>query len=124
MYTSIPIVPPHALKSASKPKQMPSPNPIINNSHHRAPDPIHGPLDLALNQIPIGPPLRKLIDLLRAKDAVEAIPVRDDGRQLLGIRRVDEVDLRQLPQRREELQEIGVLERLDVGEVEVHITRS
>ena len=54
---------------------------------------------------------------------MEAIPVRDDGRQLLSIRRVDEVDLRQLPQRREELQEVGVLERLDVGEVEVRITR-
>ena len=54
--------------------------PIPSYSHDHAPDPIHGPLNLAPNQIPIRPPLRKLIDLLRAKDAVEAIPVRDDGR--------------------------------------------
>ena len=102
---------------------MPTPNRTVILSHDHAPDPIHGPLDLAPNQIPIRPPLRKLIDLLRAKDAVEALPVCDDGRQLLSIRRVDEIYLRQLPQRREELQEVGVLERLDVGEVEIHVAK-
>lgn len=52
---------------------------------------------------------------------MEAIPVRDDGRELLGVRRIDQVDLRELAERLEELQQVVVLERLDVGEVEVHV---
>ena len=49
------------------------------NLHNHAPDTIHGPLDFILNLIPIGPPFRKLINLFRSKDAVEAIAIRDNG---------------------------------------------
>lgn len=102
-------------------RRSPIPNPKPKYSHHRAANPIHCPLDPTLDLIPVRPSLRKLIHLLGAEDAMEAIPVRDDGRELLGVRRIDQVDLRELAERLEELQQVVVLERLDVGEVEVHV---
>ena len=98
----------------------PAPNPI-DNSHNHAADTIHCPLNLAPNLIPVRPPFRKLIDFLGAKDAVETVPVRDDGRELLRVRGTDQVYLRELAERHEELEEVLVLERLYVCEVEVDV---
>ena len=52
---------------------------------------------------------------------MEAIPIRDDRRQFLRVRRTDEVDLREFAQGGEELEQVLVFEGLDVGEVEVHV---
>lgn len=52
---------------------------------------------------------------------MEPVAVGDDGGQLLCVRRVDEVDLRQLAQGDEVGEQVRVLERLDVGEVVVHV---
>ena len=52
---------------------------------------------------------------------MESISLGDDSGQFLGVRRVDEVDLRELAQGDEVLEEVLVLEGLDVGEVVVHV---
>jgi len=55
---------------------------------------------------------------------MESIIVRDDSSERFSIRRVDEVDLGELAERDEELEQIFVSERLDVGEVVVDVARS
>jgi len=63
------------------------------NLYHHAPNAIHSPLHIPLDLKPIRAPFRKLIDLLSAKDAMKPIPIGNDCRHLLRIRRVNEVDL-------------------------------
>lgn len=55
---------------------------------------------------------------------METISVRNDSRKLFRIRGIDQVYLRELAKRREELQEVLVLECLDVREIEVHVTKT
>ena len=64
--------------------------------HNTTSNTIHRPLDLRLDEIPIRSPLRELIDLFGAEDAMEAIAIRDDSRKLLGVGGSHEVDLREL----------------------------
>lgn len=90
-------------------------------SHHRAADTVHRPFNFTLDLVPVRPPFRELIDFLRAEDAVETIPVRDDGRQLLCVRGIDQVDLRELAEGGEELEQVLVFERLYIPEIEVHV---
>lgn len=53
---------------------------------------------------------------------MEPVAVSDDRGQLLCVRGVDEVDLRQLAQGDEVGEQVRIHERLDVGEVVVHVT--
>ncbi|KUI56759.1 hypothetical protein VP1G_10881 [Cytospora mali] len=79
--------------------------------------PLHIPLDL----VPVRPPLGKLIHLLGPEDAAEAVPIRNNDGHVLGVPRVDEVDLAQLAQGLEVGQQVRVPEGLDVIEVEIAV---
>lgn len=91
------------------------------SSHHATSNAVHGPLDVFLDLVPVRAPLCEFVDLLRAQYAVEAVPIGDDGCQLLRVGRVDEIDLRQLSERPEVGKELIVLQGLDVPEVVVHV---
>lgn len=52
---------------------------------------------------------------------METVSIRNNRSHLLGIRRIDEIDLRDFPQGSEVKQEVAVLQGLDVLEVVVHV---
>merc|ERR1712000_44367 len=71
--------------------------------------------------IPVRASLCILVDFLRSKDARKAISVGNDARHVLGMLRVDEVNLAQLAQRAEVGQEILVAQGAHIVKVQVHI---
>lgn len=89
--------------------------------HNRTTKPIQCPLNPAAHDIPIRSSLRKLINLLGAEHAPEAIPVGDEGRKVLGVARVDEVELGEFAQGGEVLGQGAVTEGGDIGKVVVHV---
>ena len=50
-------------------------------SHNSTPNPIHSPLHIRPDKIPIRPALRKLVDLLRRENSSVPLIIRDDSRE-------------------------------------------
>ncbi len=69
---------------------------------------IHCSLNVPLHLVPICSPLGIFINLFGPEDTAEPVSIRDDGRHLLGVLRIDEVDLAELTQGLEVLEKIIV----------------